>query len=999
MIYELKEAIYLSEPKLISPLLDGFSMGTPMSDHDGVQCCPAIKENSDKKYIVKIITIPATQTQMDALLLAGAYKDPADAMDYYKAVGEGVMKEAELLKTLSRLEGFLSYDAWQMEPITKRRLGYQVYLIGSYKRSLDKFVRRNPVTHLEAVNLGLDLCAALCVCRQAGSLYVDLKPANIFMSEKKEYRIGDLGFISLDALKYTTLPEKYRSSYTAPELHDPMAELNLTADTYAVGMILYQLYNEGQLPFKDKAPEEALPSPVNADYELAEIIMKAIHPDPAQRWDDPKDMGKALASYMQRNAVNDVPITPYTPLEIAPEDVMLVPKKKEENSEIPAEEEPAVDELSIDENTPAEEASTPESPAEDPPCEEPSDALAEPPAQEAEPADEAAAVQEEPLPEEEHAEELQHAEMSEELSRIIAKADDLIAHETPEGVVIPEIPEPPDPFAFAKEDSDEVDDSDIPVDPVMDDPDEEKAKKKKAKSFASQEGKRKAKKIFSSLITLLILAGIGCGIFWAYQNLYLQTIDSITIDGNRNQLTVVIDSDVNESLLTITCSDNYGNTATQNVVNGQAVFTGLEPNTMYTIRLDVEGFHKLVGKTSDIFTTDSTTSIVTFTAVTGAEDGSVMLNFTVDGQEPEEWAIVYTAEGEEEQRQTFTGHSITVSGLSIGKVYTFRLDAGEELSLSGKTDLQFMASRLILAEDLTVTTTGNSDMTVRWNAPGDIVVESWDVRCYNEAGYEEQLTVNDTEVYLTGIDSTVSYTVEVTASGMTQPARTSITANPINVTALDVDESDLNQLTVSWEYAGEEPAGGWLLMYSMGGNETQVVKCEQASAVIDRRIPGAKYQFTIQAADGTSIFNNVHSYNCPEAEVFAEYGYTAADVAIDLLKTPENANWRYENIRDDDFTTQFTSGDKISMVLRSSSTFYLPGSALDILYVIRDAHGNVLADYVSEDSTYWKEIWLGGDSKNGELDLPVTPVAPGDYTLNVYFNGLFVAELSFSITQ
>ena len=272
----------MSDPKLISPLLDGFAMGSPMSDHDGICCCPAIKENTDQKYIVKIISIPASQVQMDALLLAGAYKDPADAMDYFREMGEGVMNEAELLKKLSTLEGFLPYDGWQMEPITKRRLGYQVYLIGSYKRSLDKYVRRNPVTHLEAVNLGLDLCAALSVCRQAGALYVDLKPANIFVSDKKEYRIGDLGFVELDALSYTVIPDKYRSVYTPPELFDPMASLNMTVDTYAVGMILYQLYNDGQIPFQDKAPEEVLPSPVNADYELAEIIMKAIHPDPAQ---------------------------------------------------------------------------------------------------------------------------------------------------------------------------------------------------------------------------------------------------------------------------------------------------------------------------------------------------------------------------------------------------------------------------------------------------------------------------------------------------------------------------------------------------------------------------------------------------------------------------------------------------------------------------------------------------------------------------------------------
>ena len=44
----------MSEEKSISPLLDGFTLGSPMSEHNGVRCCPAIKENSDKKFIVKI---------------------------------------------------------------------------------------------------------------------------------------------------------------------------------------------------------------------------------------------------------------------------------------------------------------------------------------------------------------------------------------------------------------------------------------------------------------------------------------------------------------------------------------------------------------------------------------------------------------------------------------------------------------------------------------------------------------------------------------------------------------------------------------------------------------------------------------------------------------------------------------------------------------------------------------------------------------------------------
>ena len=251
----------MSDQKTISPLLDGFTLGAPISEHHGVVCYPAIKENSNKKYIVKEISVPATQAQFDALILAGAYKDPAEVMDYFRKKGDRIVQEAEILKKLSKIEGFLPYDGWQMEPITRRRLGYQVYLVGTYKRTLEKVIRKNAFTHLEAVNLGLDLCSALSICRQAGYLYADLKPSNVYVSDSKEYRIGDLGFIGLDALRYTSLPEGNFSPYSPPELQDPMVSVNLTVDTYAVGMILYQLYNDGQLAFRGLTPTEPLPNP------------------------------------------------------------------------------------------------------------------------------------------------------------------------------------------------------------------------------------------------------------------------------------------------------------------------------------------------------------------------------------------------------------------------------------------------------------------------------------------------------------------------------------------------------------------------------------------------------------------------------------------------------------------------------------------------------------------------------------------------------------------
>lgn len=970
----------MSEPKRISPLLDGFTLGNPMSDHDGIRCCPAIKENTDKKYIVKIITVPASQSQLDALLLAGAYKDPAYAMEYYKSVGEGIMAEAELLKKLSKLEGFLSYDGWQMEPITRRRLGYEVYLIGSYKRSLERYVKKHPVTHLEAINLGLDLCSALTLCRQAGAIYVNLKPSNIFMSEKKDYRIGDLGFVQLDATGYTTLPDRYRSRYTPPELFDPMSSINLTTDTYAAGMILYQIYNEGNLPFKDMAPEEPLPSPVHADYELAEIILKAIHPDPEQRWQDPADMGKALASYMQRNSINDDPITPYTPLEIDPNSAPLLPKPKQQEVEPPVPE------------TPAQEENIVEAPTDQVPAEETL-------SQEESPLPEAEAVPDSPAESAEAEEPAEPAAPKDELTQIIEKADDLISHETPTGVVLPEIPEPADPFAFITEELDEIQDFDVPLEPLMDEPEEEsKLEKKKSRRYASQKGRRRLQKFLSAVATLLVLAIIGMGAFWYYQTMYLQTIRGISIDAAQDQLLVTIDSDVASELLHVTCSDQYGNAQTKSPTDGQVTFTKLQPNTTYNITLTIDGFHKLVGQTSDMYTTDTTTSIISFTSATGPTDGSVILNFTVDGEEPNDWTVHYVAEGEEPQKYTFSGHSVSIEGLSVGKIYTFTLDAGKKLSLSGQTTLECMASRIVLAQDLQVSSGGNRDMTISWKAPGDIVVDSWNVRCYSETGFEQQMTVTDTQIYLTDIDPTVSYTVEVTASGMTQPTRASITANPINITALNVDDTTPGELSVTWEYAGNEPVGGWLLMYAIDGNESQVVKCDKPKALIKNQIPNAKYTISIQAADGTSIFNSTQTIATKVPEKFAEYSYVPDNVSAKLLKTPEGSFWRCETIGNEDYTTQFAPGDGISVALSSSTSFYLPGYDLHILYVIRDTDGNVLGQYLAEEKTHWKDIWLGGNSKNGELNVPKAPAEPGEYVLNIYFDGKTAAELPFTIS-
>ena len=506
----------MSDPKIISPLLDGYKLGVPISEHDGVICYPAMKENSDNKYIVKIISIPASQVQLDALLLTGAYQDPADALDYFKAQADGIENEVQLLKKLSKLEGFLSYDSWQVEPMDENRLGYEFYLVSSYKRSLDKYMRRNSMTHLGAINLGLDICAALSIARRAGYIYVDLKPSNIFLSLDKGYRIGDLGFMEISSLKYAALPGKYRSAYTAPELQDMLGTVNTTVDTYALGMILYMLYNNGVLPVVDPESDEPLAAPVNADYEMAEIILKACAMNPKDRYADPTEMGQDLVGYMQRNRVNNVPITPPTAIPPVIQEAP-VPEQIEVVSEDPSRAEEIVEETIMDKPA-SEQLAEEEAPADNEEVPVPTEAE-EAPAEEDAIADMAAEVSGE--------------DTAEEVSSDVPAEDvHMIAAEETEEALQQEVAE--EPVAPSYEDVEaDLDEEfaallagiDLTEEPEQPPVVKEKPKSKKKKSGKkNKKNKKKKKGGFAAFILLLLLALLLGGGYFYYDNIYLQTV-------------------------------------------------------------------------------------------------------------------------------------------------------------------------------------------------------------------------------------------------------------------------------------------------------------------------------------------------------------------------------------------------------------------------------------------------------------------------------------------
>ena len=998
----------MSESNLVSPLLDGFALGAPMSSRPGVCCCPAMKEGSDQKYIVKILSMPASQTQLDALLVTGAYRDPAAALDYFRQQADDAAAEAEFLQSMAALDGFQSYDGWQVSPMKKNRLGYHVYLVSKYGRTLEKNLRRTAITRLQAVNMALDLCGALSLCRRAGHLYVDLKPTNIFADESGHYRIGDLGFVSTKFLDYTSMPEKYLSAYCAPEAKDPMATLNLTMDTYALGMILYRIYNGGKLPQLPEDPAQPLDPPTYADEDMTQLILKAVARKPEDRYADPADLGQALVAYLQAHSPEDIPIAPPAPQEPVPQAAEAQPQ-----------------------DAAAEAATAEEAPADEPPAEAPSaeDAPEEPPvstdaileelSEDSLLSDLTSDMPEASTPE---SDPLTDSTIRMDFQQVAAAAptEDVLDQGTvrfsPAAVAVAETPaapkqpaEPEDDVVFpviapkAQEDAFDLDSELDAVKDLLQTPKYPNMTPRPVRKPVMQnvtpvdvEKNRRGKAPLVISLLLVLAVGVGFFSYWFYNNFYLLTVNGIQVTGTQNEMTVTLDTEIADSLLTVSCTDVYGSTLSSPVSGGKAVFTNLSPNALYNVLVNVEGLHKLTGQISDVFTTEGQTEVVSLTAVVGQEEGSVLLNLTVSGHEPEGWVASAACEGEDNIMQNFTGHSVTLKGLRVGKEYTIHLTTSDNSQLVGETSIKYTVQSLVSASNLAVISRLDGDLTIGWDGPATPVA-SWTVRCYAD-DYDETQTVTSTIATFRGTVNEKSYTVEVTPAGMTQPTRLTISANPISITAFDVTENEDGGLDVTWSFEGKAPADGWLLMYSLdSSSSSSVVKCSEAKGTISPKIPGTTYNLTLQLTDDTSIFGGTKSYTTTNSDTFSTQGLSADKISSKLLKTPADSHWLADNLSTDDYTDTFQSGDKLSMALEATAKFYVNHEDISVMYVYRDADGSPIPSLVSTDTIDWYDLFFDGNYQLGELDLPKAPTESGSYSVTVYFNGAPVANNNFTI--
>ena len=999
----------------VSPLLDAMEVGECFASRGGVSCYRVRHPESGREFVLKKISVPARSEQVKALLLTGACENEAQAGEYFAREAKALVEQAECTKQFAECPNLLPFLGAQAQP-KEQGVGSDVYAVLPWAQSLKAYMDQNAVSHLKGINLGIDLCAALQALREAGYLHANIKPENIFLTESGRFLLGDFGLLPTRDLQYAVLPEQYKGPYAAPELYAILGGLNPTIDLYAVGMLLYRIYNGGHAPFEDeqtgaKTAEDRrlegqeLPAPLYADYELAQIIQKACAFDPKDRYQTPDELRQELEQYMKRNAVSDNLIVPPIITDEAP----LAPEQAAEEAEPvrfadveqmdetfkqsfapdtagagDSEQKPARKEKKRRKKQKSKQ--TEEAPAEAPTA-EPEQAPAEAPTAEPEQAPEAepSAPETEPSP---------------------APEADTPAPDAGQADAPAEAPAPAEPAER------EAQTSPAPSEPEPEpEPEEEEIKPLniRRRDPAKERRKRILKRrlwIAFSICTVLLLTLIA---LYEFTDLshglyhYFVKVESLeTFDVTADALSLRLSANMDEDDFTVLCQDAYGNNFQSPVEGGEAHFTGLNPGTQYSIRLALPGAHKLSGVTSTTVTTMPETEILTFTATTGSQEGAALLNLVVkDGSaEPAEWTLRYGADGDPEKTHTFSGHSTQITGLLVGTEYTFRLVGSDTLYLTGETLTTFIPAREVLADNLSLDSLEDGVAHLSWRCNSQLP-QQWNVSVTDADNQPLEVTLEDAEgsddgylcrASVSGVVPGTAYLVKITADGLFQGLTMEIPDTLIYLSDFTAQAGE-GSIALSWA-ANREPEGGWLITSSIGQGETlELADTAQGSSFTLRpAVPGATYRLSIKAADGSRVTGHDSAQlQLPEAERFNRLGLTGEGTTIGMYETPDKEEWSYDDLTGG--TVELTAESKITVLITAGGVPEQSDESMDILFVTRSSEGEIL--HVSRTSQTWNEMWTGG---RWGAQLPYIPSQSGSYSLTVYVGGLRMGTINYQVS-
>ncbi len=275
----------MQEPiNLTGQSVNGFLFTKKLSA-DAQSTCYLAQHDSGASYLIKHQEYPSPA------LLKGIASTGRNPEEYFVSRVRAMCNEVEQIKAVAQSNSHLSEPAELM--VTRRAGGFpfDLFLCEKHREPLTQQIKQKGLTLGEGFKVAKDVLNGLKSMHAANVLHGNLSINSVFCGDQNTFVLGGYSAIRPEKENLASLSAGDIAMYMAPEvlageMYDKQSEV------YAVGIMLYMLFNNNRLPYPDmqtaireRMSNKIMPMPVRAPEAIGQVILRALT-DRANRYPD-----------------------------------------------------------------------------------------------------------------------------------------------------------------------------------------------------------------------------------------------------------------------------------------------------------------------------------------------------------------------------------------------------------------------------------------------------------------------------------------------------------------------------------------------------------------------------------------------------------------------------------------------------------------------------------------------------------------------------------------
>jgi serine/threonine-protein kinase len=158
--------------------------------------------------------------------------------------------------------------------------------------SLDKLTAAGPLGVRQAIDIGIQVSAALSAAHAQGIVHRDIKPGNLFVTRSGSAKVMDFGIAA--AAGDTGTASGGTPGYASPE-QSQRGALDSRSDIFSFGTVLYEMVT-GRRMFAGAGGSTSPVWPDSVPKSVQRVVARCVEPEPANRFQTAEELKTALES-------------------------------------------------------------------------------------------------------------------------------------------------------------------------------------------------------------------------------------------------------------------------------------------------------------------------------------------------------------------------------------------------------------------------------------------------------------------------------------------------------------------------------------------------------------------------------------------------------------------------------------------------------------------------------------------------------------------------------